>query len=803
MIGPDSLRRDERAAGRDEASPGGYPRPGKPMLIRLREVSVTYAEGGLPALNAVDLSLAQHDAILVIGASGAGKSTLALLLAGLIPDSVTATVTGKVDRDLQLREPGAVGIVFQDPESQFCQLTVGQEVAFGLENIRHTPAGMPPVIARALQAAGLAVPLDTPDYALSGGMQQKLALAAALAPSPHLLIFDEPTANLDPESTGQVFSQIAQLVRDRHSVVVIEHKFRPLLDIMPRVVLLDRNGHIHRDGPTSTVIQQEWSWLIGQGLVEDAPNIRGPEATTTGPSRAPTRPVLAAEGVRFTYASRRLERRLTRNHVPVTYALEDISLAIGGGELVAIVGPNGSGKSTLLSLLGGLCSPSAGVLTRPQPRPGLSVPVAFGFQNPEHQFIFERVVDELANRYVEGSIPANTQRLLETFSLPGHAYDSPFGLSQGQKRRLSVAVMIRDRHDAYLLDEPTFGQDQATQRTIMQHLQALTADGRAVVISTHDMDLVHRYATRVIVLVDGRIRFDGTPEALSRNAAVQREARLTVSTDAQSEPAQQVLVRPSRFIQVDRRQALSPIGRLNPGWKLITTMGAMILAMMAHTVPQGVLLVALPLCLLWAGARLSWLQIAKRMAPFIGFFVLYTWTLTAYSRIGPHTPTMYWLWFRLSWTGFRNGLVLALRMLASVAFGVLYVSTTDVSQLVVSLTRNFHVPPKFSYGSLAGIRMFPLFEEEWAKIRKARMLRGKELHRSRWTRLVTYALPLLTQAIRMGERVAVAMESRGFRKEVALTPEARSYYLETPISVWDFAYLAIVLAASILVVTIG
>ncbi len=795
MIQDVSLRRDDAAASDQRQAP----RSGEPPLVRLHQVSVTYSENSPPALNAVDFALARHDAVLVIGPSGSGKSTLALLLAGLIPDSVAATVTGDVERDLQLLQPGAVGIVFQDPESQFCQLTVDQEVAFGLENIGYAPDGMPPVIKDALQAAGLSVELDTPDYALSGGMQQKLALAAALAPSPHLLIFDEPTANLDPESTGQVFSQIAQLVRDRHSVVVIEHKFRPLLDIIPRVVLFDHNGQIHRDGPTPTVIHEEWRWLVRQGLVEETPDILADHRpAVTGPQ------LLAADQVRFTYASRRQARQLTRNHIPVTYALEDISIAIRGGELVAIVGPNGSGKSTLLSLLGGLRSPSAGVLRRPQPRPGIAVPVAFGFQNPEYQFIFERVGDELANRYIEGAIPENVQRLLETFSLQGHAYDSPFALSQGQKRRLSVAVMIRDSHDAYLLDEPTFGQDQATQRTIMQHLLALAADGRAVVISTHDMDLVYRYATRVVVLVDGHIRFDGTPQALSQNADILREAKLTVSTEANSAGAgtPQIPDRPSRFIQVDRRQALSPIGRLNPGWKLITTVSAMIVAMMAHTVLQGVLLVALPLCLLWAGARLTGLQIAKRMAPFLGFFVLYTWTLTAYSRVGPHTPTLYWLWFRLSWTGFLSGLVLALRMLASVAFGVLYVSTTDVTQLVVSLTRNFHVPPKFSYGSLAGIRMFPFFEQEWTKIRQARMLRGKEIQRSRWTRIITYALPLLTQAIRVGERVAVAMESRGFRKEVAVAPKARSYYLDTPVSLWDFFFLAIVLAASILAIQI-
>jgi energy-coupling factor transport system ATP-binding protein len=256
----------------------------------------------------------------------------------------------------------------------------------------------------------------------------------------------------------------------------------------------------------------------------------------------------------------------------------------------------------------------------------------------------------------------------------------------------------------------------------------------------------------------------------------------------------------SRFIQIDDQQAKSPLGRLNPGWKLITTMTAMIIAMSATHIWQGVLLAILPVLLLLFGARLSLGQVAKRLAPFVGFFAAYTWTLTAYSRISPGTPSIHVLWFILSETGFHNGLVLAFRMLASVTFGILYVSTTDVTQLVVSLTRNFGVPPRFSYGSLAGIRVFPLFEEEWRKIRQARMLRGKDTHRARLTRIVTYALPLLTQAIRIGERVAVAMESRGFRGQASLNPKARSYYIKTPVRAWDFLYLAIVVVASLSIV---
>ncbi len=770
-------------------------------LIRTSELSVTYPGSPMKALTNIEFTLARQEAVLIIGPSGSGKSTLALVLAGLIPHSMEATIEGRIQRDSELDRPGAIGFVFQDPESQFCQLNVGQEVAFGLENIGMDPRIMDEKIDQALHSAGLVIDPKAPNQALSGGMQQKLALAAGLAPEPQLLIFDEPTANLDPQATSEVFAQIARLIAERRTLLVVEHKFEHLLDMFPRVVLFDRRGQIHRDGPTARVIQEEWSWLDEQGLL--------PKRMAQGFSLAsPLAPqpasggdvVLHAQKVSFSYVSPRLQKRLRRRGEQIPMALDDVSLEVRAGELVAIVGPNGSGKSTLLSVLAGIRTPTQGQVQRPRPRLAMPVPIAFGFQNPEHQFIFERVSDELANRYVEPPLPETVERLLQQFSLQGHESQSPFGLSQGQKRRLSVAVMIRDPHDAYLLDEPTFGQDQASERHIMESLVALQHHGKAVLITTHDMDLVWQYATRVIVLVEGRITYDGRPGPLFADSARMRHANLLVSKQEAAKSARAVLPGLSRFIQIDDQQAKSPLGRLNPGWKLITTMAAMIIAMAATHIWQGVLLALLPVLLLLFGAQLSLGQVAKRLAPFVGFFAAYTWTLTAYSRISPGTPSIHVLWFILSETGFHNGLVLAFRMLASVTFGILYVSTTDVTQLVVSLTRNFGVPPRFSYGSLAGIRVFPLFEEEWRKIRQARTLRGKDTHRSRLTRIVTYALPLLTQAIRIGERVAVAMESRGFRGQASLNPKARSYYVKTPVRAWDFLYLGLVVVASLSIV---
>ena len=765
--------------------------------VSVQHLSVTYPGQTDPVLQSVDFSLYEGEAVLLIGPSGSGKSTLAMVMAGLIPDTVEAMVTGEMVRAEVVDRPGAIGYVFQDPEAQFCQLSVGQEIAFGLENLGRDPLSMDARIQKALGLAGLSIDPEAPNYALSGGMKQKLALASALALDPALIICDEPTANLDPESTSLVFAQIAEMVRQHRTLLVIEHKFEALLNIIPRVALLDREGRLYRTGPTPEVIREEWDWLLSQGLIPDGmqPDFdRAQVVAQHGTEGALGPELLRLDRVQFSYAKKRLQKRLKRHNQPITMAIDDVSLTIRGGEFVAIVGPNGSGKSTLLSLLAGIKKPTKGLVTTPPSTVEMPVPVAFGFQNPEHQFIYERVIDELGNRYVGDQVPHEVTALLEEFYLTGHAEMSPFALSQGQKRRLSVAVMVRDPHAAYLLDEPTFGQDAGTQKKIVERLERLQAEGRAVVLTTHDMDLVWGHATRVIVLVEGKILFDGSPQSLYHEPELMRVAKLLVGADSHATESISAAPKP-RFIQVDRRQSESFLGQLNPGLKLVTTILVMMLSIFATHIWQGVLLGVIPVLLMWLAARMTPWQIAKRMAPFVIFFAFYTWTLTAYSRVGPHTPTVWFLWFRLSWVGLHNGLVLAFRMLASVAFGVVYVSTTDVTGLVVSLTRNFKVVPKFSYGSLAGIRVFPLFEEEWNKLRQARHLRGKEVRRSPITRIVTYALPLMTQAIRIGERVAVAMESRGFRGRVAGDPKARTYYLDTPVKPKDGIYLAAVVLA--------
>ncbi len=735
-------------------------------LISLRGVGLAF--GNQTVLSGIDWRLARGQSVLVVGPSGSGKSTWAMLVAGLIPHSIEGRVTGEVWRHPRLGRAGAIGYVFQDPDSQFCQIRLGEEVAFGLENKAMDPAAMGPAIRQALREAHLDAPLTMEHQHLSGGNKQKLALASALAMSPELIILDEPTANLDPVATDQVFREIDHLTDDGHSVLVIEHKFQALADRIPWMILMGRDGRFHRFGPTAVLMQEERQWMRAEGLIADPPSPRA-----RGHRSPAARPVIELKEVAYRY----------HRHGPT--ALNGVSLSVQPGELVALVGTNGAGKSTLLKVMAGLVKPQHGSCVRPDTRQ-----VAFGFQNPEHQFIFERVVDELANRYVEGPIPDDVAALLDEFSLGREARMSPYALSQGQKRRLSVAVMVQREHAVYCLDEPTFGQDARTREVIMERLSERQQRGAAVIISTHDMDLVERYATRVVAMDGGTILFDGLFEELMRHPDILERAHLapgSLDADATGEPA-------ATFGPVAERARKSLLGRLNPAWKLLTVFVAVGLTAFATRLDQTIAVALVPLVLLagFSGLRLT--SIAKRMAPFVIFFALYVWTMTAYAAVGPKTPVIQFLWYRLSYPGFLKGLVLGFRMLAAVSFGVLFVSTIDLVDLVKSLSRQFRVPPKFSYGTLAGLRFFPQFHEEWAKLRLARKVRGRD---ARWSaiRIVTYALPLLSDAVRLSERVAIAMEARGFIGPVTQKSDARTYYEASTVTWGDAAFGVVAVAA--------
>ncbi|HEY8395109.1 MAG TPA: ABC transporter ATP-binding protein, partial [Thermaerobacter sp.] len=549
--------------GRSAAGAAVAERPAGPAIAAAcRGLTVRYPDRDRPAVRDIDLVVGRGERVLLLGPSGCGKSTLAYALAGLIPDIIEATVRG------ELLKPARAGVLFQDPEAQFCMFTVEDEVAFSLENRRLPPEEMPPRIAAALAAAGLEVPWDQPLRELSGGMKQRLALATILALEPEVLFLDEPTAQLDPAGAVRVVEAIRQASAGR-TVVIIEHNLDFVIDWVDRAVLLRPDGTLLADGAPATVLRRHeqelerfgiWrprSWgPFWAGRVRTArPEPREervephtpPDSSAEPVFPAPAPPVAAGDerkahaggeeagGAEAGGAPEPLVelRRVTAGY-DGRVVWRDVDVTVRRGEWIAVLGSNGSGKTTFLHVLAGLQQPMAGTVRH---APALAAhqgrlpAIGFVFQNPEHQFVTDTVYDEVAlaarlEGLPEAEVRRRSEDLLRQFGLEALGAAHPYTLSQGQKRRLSVASMLAVPRQLLILDEPTFGQDARTAAALVQRLAGLHRQGVTIVMTTHDLELVAATATRVLVFGQGRLLYDGDPEGFLRDPARRVEAGL-------------------------------------------------------------------------------------------------------------------------------------------------------------------------------------------------------------------------------------------------------------------------------------
>ncbi len=470
-----------------------------------------------------------------------------------------------------------VGEVFQDPETQMVMPRVDEEIAFGLEGMGVPPADMPDRIAAALALVGLQ---DRPRAwvdGLSGGQKQRLALAAVLALQPGILVLDEPTANLDPLTTVAFFQTLRRLKAELGiTIVLIEHRLDAVLPLVDHIVALNRNGQVLVEGTPSDVLgghtaelEREGVWLPmtcrlmralqAHGVpIADCPltldEVEAALRAVWGTMWSATTPVLAGADTRrqeCPIQRGRLSSHSTGVATPaisianLTFAypdspavLRDVTMQIGRRRFFAIVGANGSGKTTLARRLVGLLRSGSGTVTvlgqdTRRKSPGeLARQVGYVFQNPEHQFVTERVADELAyslrGRFDDAQITQRVQSLLSTFGLEGYEDENPFALSQGQKRRLSVATMVALEQPILILDEPTFGQDQQSTTALMATLQKLHDAGVTIVFITHDMQLVAEYADEVAVMDNGKVIFQGTPRDLFGKPEILQQASLAL-----------------------------------------------------------------------------------------------------------------------------------------------------------------------------------------------------------------------------------------------------------------------------------
>ena len=458
------------------------------------------------ALRGVDLRIEPGERVLLLGPSGAGKSTLLLGLAGLLDPTGGGEAQGwlRVDGREPREARDGTGLLLQDPEAQLVMGTAGDDVAFGLEN-RCVPTNQ--IWGRvdaALEATSFGYGRDRPTHALSGGEQQRLALAGTLALRPSLLLLDEPTANLDPEAAAGLRDVLRRVLeRIGATLVMVEHRVDESIDLVDRVVVLAAGGGVVADGSPWQVFARYGDELAEAGVwVPDRP-VASPPARP----RPRSETLVLAGGVTFTYpgASRP--------------ALAPIDIQLRSAEAVAVVGANGAGKSTLALLLGGLLRPTGGAVMAGEalatghgrePLCGwgarrLVRAIGSVFQDPEHQFLAPTVREELLIGPHRAGIPEAEARmradeLLARLHLEGVAAASPFTLSGGEARRLSVATMLATAPSVLVLDEPTFGQDRRTWIELLDLLAALRDEGRAICVVSHDTAFVRLLADRLVRL---------------------------------------------------------------------------------------------------------------------------------------------------------------------------------------------------------------------------------------------------------------------------------------------------------------
>ena len=454
-----------------------------------------YAGRRLPATRDVELTIEPGERVLLLGASGAGKSTLLAGLAGLLGGSDEGEAAGRILVDGQPPEAqrGRIGLVLQDPESGVVLSKVGDDVAFGCENLGLPADAIPSRVAEALASVGLDVPLDRPTKALSGGQKQRLALAGVLAMRPGLLLLDEPTANLDPDGVHEVRAAVERVVsRDETTLVLIEHRTAVWADLVTRVIVLAPGGGLLADGPPAWVFAEHGEALAAAGVWVPGRPVDLPVLAPASPSMDA---VLSASG-------------LTIGRDRRTPVLAGFDVVVPEGAGTVVTGPNGAGKSTLALTLAGLLPEVAGevvaapgLTARGVRRPSrwrsteLLTRIGTVFQEPEHQFLASTLRAELAVgpralRMPEAEVDAIVDELLERLDLASLAEAHPFTLSGGQKRRLSVATVLASAPAVIVLDEPTFGQDRRGWSELVSLLQREIARGRTVVAVTHDADVV-------------------------------------------------------------------------------------------------------------------------------------------------------------------------------------------------------------------------------------------------------------------------------------------------------------------------
>ena len=723
------------------------------------------------ALSGVDLDIALGERVLVLGPSGSGKSTLMGGLAGLLGGAEEGEATGTltVDGVAPAQARGRVGLLMQDPEAQVVLARVGDDVAFGMENLGVAREEIWPRVEESLSAVGLSVPLDHSTTELSGGQKQRLALASILAMGPGLLLLDEPTANLDPSGVAEVRAAVEAVVeRTGATVVVVEHRVDVWASLVDRVIVV-ADGAIAADGPLRQVLAQQGDALRERGIWLPGDDV----AAEVGP--APEVPPASSESAPIARVA-----DLTIGYDKAAPVRSGIDLAIERGVSTCIVGANGAGKSTFALTLAGLLPPISGTVevetsdgTRGDPHEWTSKQLlgrmSMVFQEPEYQFLASTVAEELAigpraAGMSEEEIAPLVDEHLEALGLTALARANPMTLSGGEKRRLSVATALISAPELLILDEPTFGQDRGTWLGLVRLLRAALARGVTLVSITHDPAFVAAMGQRVVDLgqvgTRGASPAETTDEAGAAPVGHAHDEGAQSVTNAAPTPARDAQTAVQQGTQTGpQRGVRGLLARTNPVARVLALLVATTpLLITIDPVSAGVAL-ALELALMplsGVSARSFFLKATPLLvaAP-LGALSMLLYASPGghvYWQLGPAAISDHSMWLALG---------IGLRMCAIVMPAIALLDRIDPTDMGDGLAQILHLPARPVLAALAGARMTSLMAADWKALERARRARGVG-DASRIRSFLRGAFSLLVFALRRSGKLATTMEARGF-----------------------------------------
>jgi energy-coupling factor transport system ATP-binding protein len=502
-------------------------------LIEVKGLSYRYGISKMPVLEDINMSIFTGEFVVITGPSGCGKSTLCRCLNGLIPHTSDGAFTGDVlvhgknTREWDISDLSShMGTVFQDPENQLLANLVETEIAFGPENLGLSPEDIDERVAWALSVTGIDYLRYRLTDELSGGEKQRVAIAAAMAMKPEILLLDEPTSEIDPTGAKTIIDTLQSLNEDEGlTIVLIDHKIERLLGAMSRLVVLDA-GKIVYDGRPDKVFKNDletmgvimpplvkFSRRFGLPYFRNVCDISKNSTLHAGIGKHPAERgdlIASFQDIHYRYPGSKSD------------ALKGVSLDIYRREVLAIMGANGSGKTTLIKHMNGLLRPYEGnVLLNGQDIEKQTIAensrtVGYVFQNVNHQLFEETVLDELL------FAPANMGMPRENATIRAHEVadslgigerllmSSPFLLSGGEKQRVAIASSLIMGPDVFVLDEPTLGMNHGIKVKLAAILEEIKHENKAVVLVTHDIEFAAAHADRIVLMSGGRVIADGS-----------------------------------------------------------------------------------------------------------------------------------------------------------------------------------------------------------------------------------------------------------------------------------------------------